>query len=443
MNRIRFALLTASLFCTVLSVRSETSGPWTLFGLEGEAVNTIAHLSEDFGHDAIMAGTDNGIKYYEFGHHWNSLGYGCPVYDIKMIDDNTFVAAAGNGSDSEGIYMGKVTGIGEPGSIWDFRLLIKHSRPTALAVQMLDAEYFGGLAAYVLAGNVTGVSKGLLHNDSISALTAITGPENPFGMRCASILYSIQEDVIYAAGHGNYLSFSEEGTHDTAMLLRGTTELAALKTIDITSMVQYRYDNKTRIAMATVDSGIQGYIDGSSAFSHILADPQPNPLLAIATVFSRPTDSFPRLVAATYDKSVFMQCHVDMNCVWQYLPPLPSRPRCLSVSNNNTVWAGTDSGLYRYDLPVTTMRRYPSGRIAAKAPAVSVSHCKKGGVQFDIMESDTRNYRLSVFDLSGRVVFDNRSPGNRTLVTSRHGALLYRIMKNNRTIAQGRTMNFR
>ena len=166
MNAIKQLLILVPLLSIVLSIPLDAATGWTLFGLKDEAINTILPLDPGYGEDAIMVGTAKGIWYYEYGHG-NYLWTGLPIYDMKLTGYNSIVAAAGNGSDSDGIYIGKVVAHGEPGNLWKFKLMVKCPRPTALEYNALEGSCTGKL--YV--GNSSGVSTGLICNDTVNGLT--------------------------------------------------------------------------------------------------------------------------------------------------------------------------------------------------------------------------------------------------------------------------------
>ncbi|MBN1575731.1 MAG: hypothetical protein JW913_04215 [Chitinispirillaceae bacterium] len=434
--------LTAVLPCFTLNAASS----WKYVGLKGEKINTLYHLpnSEE---NAIMVGTDKGIWWFEYGTWWENGGFtskplGLPVYSITTASTGNLLAVAGNGSDSDGVYLGKVTAIGEPGTCYGFSLLVKWPKPTALTCTGLD----GGCTDKVYVGNVNGVATGLLCNKAIDSLKVMTCPQNPFGIRCASLMFSPTEFTLYAGGYGDYMSFSETGARDTAMLLKGGSELAPLKKIDVTSIIEFSSviesssQNETLVVVATVDSGIQLFKNG--VFHSFL--PAPNrgePVLSIVPFASWNFSGgkWTMLVAAT-PHGVYGQCMPYEDCVWTLLSGLPGTPRCLEQFQGRILWAATDSGVYRYDIPTALVRHnIPAGVAPIRVSAI---RGPDGVVKFDFGGNDLANAALHVFDLQGRrCVVRREIAGNQVEITdARRGMFLYRVIRDGCTVSYGSVM---
>ncbi len=412
---------------------------WTLVGLKNEKINTVCHFagSEE---NAVMVGTDKGIRWYEYGIWWENGGMaskplGLPVYDIKWTSSMNLLAIAGNGSDSDGVYLGKVTAIGEPGTLFGFSLLVKWPKPTALALATLD----GGCTDKVYVGNVNGVATGLLCNKAIDSLKTMTGPQHPFGITCAAMTFSPWDGMLYAGGNSYGIEF-ETGEYDTAMFLKGTTELTPVKKIDITSMTEFSSQNDTLLAIATLDSGIQVFKKGVLQYS--LPSPVRNEPVVSIVPFA--TQNFgggkwTMLVAAT-PSGVFRQCPPNADCIWSdFGVKIPASPRCLTQYAGRILWAGTDSGVYRYDY--TTGVRQRSVATTPLSMHVSLLRGRQGSIGFDFDDIDRARYTLNVFDLRGRCVARDVIVGKQIVVTGvGRGMFLYRVMSDEGIAAFGSVM---
>ena len=409
---------------------------WTLFGLKGEVVNTILPLS-GYGDNALMVGTSEGISYHEYGH-WSSAWTGLPVYDMRYLPDHRILAAAGNGSDSDGIYIGKVIAIGEPGNLWEFKLLVKCPRPTAVEFDAPGDSCTGT----VYAGNISGVHSGVLCNNSVDGMNEVPSPQNPFGMRCASMIFSAADSMLYAGGNYYGVEF-DTGERDTALFIRGTTAMTTIRKMDIGSIAEYRSDGEWYMAIGTIENGIQVYRKGVHKYSQ----PSPangEPVLALVPFIAPNSGSekWTMLVAAT-PSGVFGVCPPDYDdCLYSHsqLPAVPGRPCCLAQDDGLILWAGTDSGLYRYDGTATPVRQ---GAVTVVLPEIHISAAPagRGNVRFSMHGNEGMRCSLHLFDIRGRCVGHAWNRAGETVFTGLSGGcFLYRVTGNNRTVASGKIL---
>ncbi|MBN1760499.1 MAG: hypothetical protein JW863_19375 [Chitinispirillaceae bacterium] len=433
MNCMARLLSIAYLFGSMAALPLQAASSWTLFGLDDEVVNTIITLSPGNGDDALMVGTSKGIWNHEYGH-WLNVWEGLPVRDMRLIDYNMILAAAGNGSDSDGIYLGKVIAIGEPGNLWQFTLLQKAPHPTAVEYLPMPELSGGRCNGTLFAANASGVFQGTVCSESVEGFSAMTTPSNPWGTG-AALLFST-DNTLWAGG--NYGYGDNTLVSMTASLLRGTGELTELKKLNITSMAEYTSQGDTLLAAATVDSGIQVFRNG--VLNHSLPPPAADqPIVSIVpfpTIQDYGSGKWTMLLAAT-PKSIYRQCPPTANCIWGGIgTELPAAVRCIAQYRQQVLWAGTDAGVYRYEYSTAVRQRYaPAPILAAEVRAVSR---RPGNVGMQLLHDDGLPYSISLFDLRGRCVRHDVITGQELMITGLAGGVYhYRLSRNTRTIVSG------
>jgi hypothetical protein len=399
---------------TVLSVAVffnavNASPSWTYVGLKGETIHTVFHLT-GYSEDGVMAGTGTGIWNFEYAR-WIKAWSGLPVHDIKMTSGGLLLAAAGNGSDSDGVYVGRVAGIAEPGTIWRFSLLVKCSQPTALAFESipgLDTACSGR----VYVGNSSGVRCGYLcsgpDNNPVCALKEIAAPADPFGKTCKSMVVGTDDRKLYAGGYDDNLLNGLE-LFKPAKLIRGdAVGLSSIKTLNVTSIIEMpvqKEGDKRDIyhkAVATIDSGIQVF-DGATLWSRYPSPAPGKPVLSIVPFRTIASMKWTEIVAAT-DTGVFHQCPPNADCVWVQMPGLHGSPKCLAQYGGKTLWAGTDSGVYRCDFPVGTGQN----RLTTEFPGRETNSLRiryfSGSISVGYALGSSSPVRLSVYNQRGQMV---------------------------------------
>jgi len=400
---------------------------WTLFGLEGESVNTILPLSPGNGDDAIMVGTSKGIWNHEYGH-WVSVWQGLPVYDMQLIAYDRILAAAGNGSDSDGIYLGKVIAIGEPGNLWKFTLLVKYPRPTAVGYRSagLSGSRCDGT---VYVGNASRVSSGAHCGDSVEALTALEIPENSWS-KCTALRYSPIDHALWAGGtFGNRMAAGP--MNDTATLLRGTSSLDAFRKMDVLSINDFVPSDDSLFSIATYYSGVQIF-KGDTLLRSIPSPKNNYPVLA-AIHFTK-LSSGETLLAAATPSGVYRECPPNADCIWTDLDAnISAVYTCLAQQKGTVLWLGTTIGVYRYESVPTARRVAGVGRHAAES---SVRFTLHGGVLY--AGTDKAGSTLQLFDTRGRSLKTTTSPNGEVRINgSGRGCYIYRLTCNNKCISSG------
>jgi hypothetical protein len=421
------------------------SQSWIYVGQKGETINCILPMAGT-GPNGIMVGTNTGIWQFEYTW-WDHSYTGLPVHAIIKISDGQLLAAMGNGSDSDGVYVGKIVAIGEPGERWGFSLLVKCPQPTALAYQAipgLDTACSGML--YV--GGADGVRAGYLctglDKKPICGLTAMTGVPNPFYI--TSMVVGSDDHMLYAGGRIDLIPIAGPGPAPYSWMLRGnSTGLTALKKMNTTSIVELPAqrgpdDGLIRyIAAATVDSGVQ-FINNASFMARRPPPVAAEPIVAVVAFRTFSALNWSELIAAT-PSGVFRQCAPNADCIWSKMEKLPGIPKCLAQNLGTTLWAGTDSGVYRYDAPTGVSPKSVSG--SSLAVGMKSIRAGKGNVVFEINGNYSPSGKISFFDTRGRnvktCVMERQHP---VIVKMNKGLYGYRVSIDKRATQTGKVMNF-
>jgi len=190
-----------------LSLATVAQIPWSLVGGKKDVVvNSVHPITEDH----IMLATESGIFYYEY-EAWQTVLEGIPVRELKSCFVDKRYAAVGDGSDKDGIYNIRVTGIGDPGVRYGAFKVARCPRPKTVAFRMLYELYDGVL----FAGGNDGMFSGVMQDMSLSALAPVTGGELPEGAQVNTLIWSNGDEYVYTATQGS-------GGDDPGWLLAGT-----------------------------------------------------------------------------------------------------------------------------------------------------------------------------------------------------------------------------
>jgi hypothetical protein len=433
MHSNKLSMITFLLFGCAVIVPLRAAPAWTPFGLKGETVNTILTLPAGLGDDAIMVGTSNGIRCHAYGV-WQDVMTGLPVYDFCPVSGYEILAAAGNGSDTDGIYLGKVIAWGEPGVWWQFKLLVKYPRPTAVAY-LASGAMGGRCDGTLFAGNASGVRRGALCDDSVEGFAAMTAPAGPWS-QCAALFADSTDRSLWAGGNYNNVLTN---VYAVASLLRGTGELTEQKKLNVIDVFRYSSERDTFTAVATVDSGVVLYKNGAFR-SRVPTRTITEPMLAVVPF---PTQSdygygkWTMLIGAT-PSGVFRQCPPTADCIWgSGFGPLIPRVNCLAQYQGRVLWAGTDSGVYRYEFTTGTVL---SNALRSRSSAVNVQAISTGAgaVRVRIAGSGRALLALRIFDTRGRMVKSTACTAGEVTVTGLgKGCYPYLLTSGISTVASG------
>jgi outer membrane protein assembly factor BamB len=348
---------------------------------------------------------------------------------MKRIAYGKILAAAGNGSDSDGIYIGEIIAVGEPGVLWEFKLLKKINMPTAIAFRESMSGVCNGT---IYIGNSSGVFSGQLCDKTVNTLTQLSGPSNPWG-RCSALQFSF--DGTFWAG-GTFHDKVAFKIQDTALLLRGAAELTKVKPLDVLSMVNYSTLNDSLLAIATYDSGIHLYKGNHLQWT--VESPEKNePVVAIAP-FQKSSISggWQPLVAASYSR-VYLQCLPESERTWVSLGTPPSAElRCLAQAQDGVLWLGTSKGIYKYESSTGTQIHSSQEPKPLEMKLIQTDH---SSAELSFNDEFKGNCRVYVFDMRGRCIREFESIGNTLSISDiSTGTYMYRVYRNNLPVAEGR-----
>jgi hypothetical protein len=308
---------------------------WDFIGPKGHAVNCI--LAENTS--LIFAGTDTGIYVYT-DDKWTLAYSGLPVLAIARLVPGVVVAAVGNGSVSDGLYIGTQT-LSKP-PYYTFALGQHVENPTALAVMFNylntgDTLVFTGSGNNIYKATYT-VGKGL------ASLSAVKGPALPFGRGsplCAAML-AFQGEVLFVGGYDeNPLIRPGTGT----LLRLMADSLRVSRSLRVTSLADVNIATIGQsLVVGTLDSGVLCYDLGSWTN---LGTPSTYPIKAVA---ARPSTMTLREVpiAAAAD-GVF-----SYSGTWSELGKFPDStiacivPSPFIIGTFVPLLAGTGDGAYQY-----------------------------------------------------------------------------------------------
>jgi hypothetical protein len=441
MKPVKLLMVAVFLWWSISLCPLHAASSWNYVGLKGEAINVIFPVIGT-SPNGIMVGTQTGIWHFEYSW-WDHSYSGLPVHDIIKIPGERLLAAMGNGSDSDGVYLGKVVAIGEPGTRWGFSLLVKCPHPTALAFQAIAMDTTCSGRLYV--GNAEGVRSGYLckgaDNNLVCDLTIVSSPGHPFGSTCESMIVGSDDGMLCAGGYDQGIDLVPASN---AWLLRGNASgLTALKKMNVTSIMEMPEQKIGSrqvkvIAVATIDSGIQTfdngtpYVDGRVP-SRVFSEAN---ILDIAVFNLNETAHF---VAAT-PSGVYFFLGWAADPTWMK-PSLPGSPVCLAYHQGTMLWAGTDSGVYRYESITVVDRKDTFGSSAGMR--IQSIRTIKGDVFFEINNNDNYDGKVSFFDTRGKLVKTCIVAGNHISIFSiGKGLFFYKIAVNNKAVQTGRILRY-
>jgi hypothetical protein len=399
-------LIQTLLIVTVAGVFVTQAAPdWYSLGLTDRAVHCI--LADDTS--TIIAGTDSGVSV-----NWNKTWYHIkmlPVTAIVRISSTAVAVVAGNGSKSDGVYIGKSIINGPP--FYSFTLGDWIMQPTALAAGPAVSQQAGpssDLPVVLYAGNKNSVAWGLVSKDSLSKLTTIKmsstypfGVEDPF---CASL--HIFNNRLYAGGYDRSPTAGQ-----SYLLYYFGDSLHAMRQMKTTAITEGRFLSTLGsgflvMAVADADSGVFFYDQSLGEPWHRIAGPAGTPGSTSAPIRSlyvwqsSPSANDNILYAATKD-GVFKGTPNVLLAFWLKVGTLSAEPFFItSVGSSGDLLASTSKGVYRYGEKVTGVLN--NGRAAA-------GRCFIGKKQLSMTVSEKPNTGKIGFDLRGRSMVNTSAGG--------------------------------
>jgi len=409
---------------------------WELFGLKNEYIHSLLLMPASYGEDELMVGTSNAIRQHDWGV-WLTPWTGSAVYDLALLPNDDILAIAGNGSDSDGVYRGRITAIGEPGTFWTFEHAGFRPYPTAMTfVETPNSTYLGT----VYVGSISGVEFGAISDKTFIAMDSIdTDPRiDPFGPFCSAVHWFSEEERLYAGGYNSYNGWGIVAVPPSYLLSGDYSRLSTVQQLEVTAMQEVHVEGENLLAIATVDSGVVFFSEGSKKFTV----PPPQPYEKITALAVLPLQhifddlEFTPLVAAT-PSGIYRQCPPTADCRWNKLGDLPHKATCIDYREDGTLWAGTDSGLYRYRL---------STEIVTKEKSVSLNTAgtiRQGRNGTTLLFPDPVNGIFTLTDLSGHVrLRRNLYQCGTITIHQPAGLYLYRLVTGSGTVQQGCIRHF-
>jgi hypothetical protein len=367
---------------------------WYSLGLDNEAIHSV--IADDT--TLILAGSDSGVSVRYGGKWFRAAGVRMAVRAMVRVSSERIVAAMGDGSKSDGLYIGtKIRG--EP--YYQFAIVCYITDPQALAVS-------GGTDDTVYAGTKDALYRCVLPKVSEKPLIVpetIKIPQFAFGceMPTCKALLSVGGQL-FAGGYDR----SPNPCHAN-LLYNVKDSMMIVRPMNVTAMTATNFSSgvtpASALAIGTIDSGI--YIGNNIILP---ADPAPtkpwtrydspnkepvNDIISIPTVNITPRQYTDALIVA-----VKSGAFGGSNGVWTEVGALPVVPLCLAEYGNITssYLAGTDKGVYRYG-PLSTGLQETGGK--ALHAAVTLG---KGNHVLVVALTEADRITISMYDLAGRLV---------------------------------------
>jgi hypothetical protein len=386
------------LLLPLFAASTQAAQGWYSIGPGDRAVNCI--LADDTA--TIFAGTDSGVSVLrnKTWYHVKLL----PVKALERVSSTAVAAAAGNGSKSDGIYIGRTIIKGPPASqppFYTFTIGRYIAAPTALTSQSIIAAA-GGPTALLYAANQNSVSSGYIANDTLSTLKPIGISAYAFGAEmpyCTSL--RLFGGRLYAGGYDR--SAMPGGS---CLEYMSSDSFYSLRPMKTTAIAEGRFSsilgsNSQVMAIADVDSGVFFYdkslgnpwrrTNGPAGAPGSTGAPIRS--LHVLPVAGSANDNM--LYAATKD-GVFQCTPGEPRPVWVKLGTLSPEPFYItSVGSTGELLAATSKGVYRYGEPGTGVLN------AGRASARNTVSGKKGLTLATVGKSGAGKIR---FDLRGRSI---------------------------------------
>jgi hypothetical protein len=370
---------------------------WYSLGLEDQTIHCL--IADDT--TMILAGSDSGVSVRYEKKWFRAAGVRMPVSAMVRVSPESVVAAMGNGSKSDGLYIGtKIRG--EP--YYQFALLCYMSNPQALSIT-------GGKSDTLYAGNSDELYRCVLLNDLTDPTVKpeiIKIPPNSFGVEMPTC-----KAIVAAQGQllaGGYDRSPMPGNAHLLINVKDSMQILRPMNIAAMTVTNRGPEAKTPINLivGTIDSGIY---TGYTVFPN--PDPAPtkpwtrydspnkepiNDLIAISitTIAVRPiTEAF--LVAVK--SGVFW----GTNGAWTELGSIPVVPRCLSDYGNtsDSYCAGTDKGVYRYGILSTGIQK-ACGSDNRTSSSIGLTGAVSGNARLAFTVTRPDRWIIRLYDIFGR-----------------------------------------
>ena len=383
-------LVRTFLAITAAGILAAQAAPdWYSLGISDRMVNCI--LADDTS--TIIAGTDSGVSVL-----WNKTWYHVkmlPVTSMVRVSSTAVAVAAGNGSKSDGVYIGKNIINGPP--FYSFTLGDYFESPTALASGPAVSEQASlslELPVVLYVGNKNSVAWGLVIKDSLSTLTTIKmSSQYPFGVEqpfCASL--HIFRNRLYAGGYDRIQNMAGQSN----LLYYWGDSLHVMRQMKTTAITEGRFNlllgsSSLVMAIADLDSGVFLYDQSRGDPWYRMPGPTSNPIMSLYAGKLYNGGLRDTMLYAANKDGVFIGMFAEQGPAWQKVGTLPSEPLYITgIGSNGGLLAATVKGVYRYGEYATGVgntSRITEGKSVSGRNKLTMAVTGKpvaGGIGFDL-----------------------------------------------------------
>lgn len=384
----RIVVCLSVLLFSVTAVRAQSS--WKPAGLETHVINCL--ITDSSGR--LCAGTDQGL-FIRDGASWLAVSGATtlPINGIVQAGPTTLIVSAGNGSRSDGLYIGHAI-YGPP--YYAFDLLAWFMRPGRLSVRISNSEPGTGIRLFVVREDsvFTGVIDRTVIGGTVARETVVLKPmKQPaycFGVespQCVALHVYSGDGRCYAGGYDGFRMNSGPGSLVWEISADSlTTKRARMDVTAITEgmlimgnpyiMAPLPVDPMATMSLivGTLDSGV--FALGSNPlimapqaapiareFWVSLGSPSGGPAVALLSIAGVKVYGAEDVLYAATSGGVFRKCSPIMNCLWQGVGTIPAAPTALAAAGkNNQLFAGTNKGVYAYTDVTGTLSTHPQSR---------------------------------------------------------------------------------
>jgi hypothetical protein len=358
------------LLLLVLPLSMWAAPTWYPLGLADRGVNCI--LADDT--NLIVAGTDSGVSVYSNAtwYHISML----PAKALVRLSSGVVAAACGNGSRSDGIYIGRALLTRPPYYTFDISNGNWIAEPTAVEVQAIAGSK--DTTALLYAGNGTSVVRGAVVKDTLRTLEPLVFPAYAFGVEqpfCAGLHVFSLDSRLYAGGYDG----SPMGSSSSLLYLHGDS-LYAMRRMKASALVEGRFSSillsgSLVMAVADVDSGVFFYNPATGSPWRKVSGPTKNPIRSLFVGRDMSGAGNDNELYAVNSDGVYRSTQGEIQ-LWAEVGNIPADPRCVTgmgIATSDKLLAGTATGVYRYGeqsthaaggLPVLAPMRRPVGSAA-------------------------------------------------------------------------------
>ncbi len=373
-------------FCQVFTTYAIPQ--WQSLGLDSHSVNDLA--IDDMGN--VIAATQSGLYLCYNGTWYIIENQGLSAQKVIVTGPTRFVAACGDGTDSDGFYECNTTIIGPP--FYTIKLVSYMERPTALT------KTDNSQVAYI--GNSVSIEYSILDTggSGYMPLQPIDIPQYSFGVTmpyCAALHAYSQENCLYAGG---YDRSPEPGP---SYLLWGLDDsLQKVTSLNVGAITEGVIDwGGVKLFVGTIDTGIFYRTPPMSMPLQKHSESPNNEPVDDIIILSMSNDASPMRVAV--ESGVYRQVGLE----WSEIGDIPTEPQCLAFGQNtngfgNVLYAGTNEGVYIFDSTNVATKQSDN---CLPEKNISITNTRVNddlAISFSLLKP--QRIVITLFDMSGRTV---------------------------------------